>query len=136
MINLYNVITVFMDVIPDGRLLSETLKDLGRAHVKSMTFCYIPFSGKVKMVLVSPRSLSCVLNEAVCRRPIGMGTRVRSQATSCEICGRKSGRVTYFRCNTLGFLLSIFFHQCIYICNSSSGGSWDFAVGLGQLLFD
>lgn len=136
MINFYNVITVFNDVIPNGRLLSETLKDLGHTYVKSMTFCYIPFSGKVKMVLVSPRSLSRVLNEAVCRRPIAVGTRVRSQATSCEICGRKRGRVTYFRCNTLGFSLSLFFHQCIYICNSSSGGSWDFTVGLGRLLFD
>jgi len=50
-----------MDVIPNGRLLSETLEDLGRTFVKSVTYCHIRFSGQVTMFLVSPRSLSCAL---------------------------------------------------------------------------
>ena len=57
------IINVFMDVIPNGRLLSETLEDLGLTHANSVTYCHILFSGQVKMFLVSLRSLNCALTE-------------------------------------------------------------------------
>ena len=54
-------VNVFIEVIPIGRLLSETLEYLGHTHVKSVTYCHIPSSGPTKIFLVSPRSLSRAL---------------------------------------------------------------------------
>jgi len=33
------IVNVFIDVIPNGRLLSQTLEDLERTHVKRVTYC-------------------------------------------------------------------------------------------------